>query len=284
MRAVGTVDASARYRTAIGFVVLLVVLLVARPSRLTSPPGDMVVVGSHSPGHHPYTWFIEDAEGPSVSRSGTSDAQRVTFRKSTDSDGDYLTWGEVIDLWIEDEVFREAWLASFHESVGGKARDRAQDYYWECAPVSASALDARYEHVIKDRHPQGDIFDTNAFAEHFGAAREHGKDVAVFANLGGDATLVAPLPDAFSRGFERAGGCIASFVRVHDEVGAPARVVHELVRAVGVEVRRALRRTGEPVWLSTNGDGVSWLHVRIDERPKYYTHGPYRTFRVDGDD
>ena len=26
------------------------------------------------------------------------------------------------------------------------------------------------------------------------------------------------------------------------------------------------------------------LHVRIDERPKYYTHGPYRTFRVDGDD
>ena len=62
------------------------------------------------------------------------------------------------------------------------------------------------------------------------------------------------------------------------------RVVHELVRAVGVEVRRALRRTGDPVWLSTNGDGVSWLHVRTDERPKYYTHGPYRTFRVDGDD
>jgi hypothetical protein len=53
---------------------------------------------------------------------------------------------------------------------------------------------------------------------------------------------------------------------------------------VGVEVRRALRRTGEPVWLSTNGDGVSWLHVRIDERPKYYTHGPYRTFRVDEDE
>ena len=46
----------------------------------------MVVVGSHSPGMMPYTWFIEDAEGPSYSRSGTSDAQRVTFRKSTDSE------------------------------------------------------------------------------------------------------------------------------------------------------------------------------------------------------
>ncbi len=32
-----------------------------------------------------------------------------------------------------------------------------------------------------------------------------------------------------------------------------------------------------PVWLSTAGAGVSWLHVRLDDRPKYYGHGPYRT-------
>ena len=25
------------------------------------------------------------------------------------------------------------------------------------------------------------------------------------------------------------------------------------------------------VWLSTSGMGVSWLHVRIDQVPKYYT-------------
>ncbi len=31
-----------------------------------------------------------------------------------------------------------------------------------------------------------------------------------------------------------------------------------------------------PVWLSTAGAGVSWLHVRLDTRPKYYHHGPYR--------
>jgi len=30
-------------------------------------------------------------------------------------------------------------------------------------------------------------------------------------------------------------------------------------------------------WLSTSGLGIAWLHVRLDERPKYYTHAPYRS-------
>lgn len=35
---------------------------------------------------------------------------------------------------------------------------------------------------------------------------------------------------------------------------------------------------GTPVWISTSGLGVPWLHVRIDDRPKYYQHAPYRTW------
>lgn len=31
-----------------------------------------------------------------------------------------------------------------------------------------------------------------------------------------------------------------------------------------------------PVWLSTAGMGVSWLHVRLDARPKYYGFAAYR--------
>ena len=32
----------------------------------------------------------------------------------------------------------------------------------------------------------------------------------------------------------------------------------------------------KPLWLSTAGGGVAWLHLRIDSRPKYYSHRPYR--------
>ena len=33
---------------------------------------------------------------------------------------------------------------------------------------------------------------------------------------------------------------------------------------------------GDRLWISTAGLGVTWVHVRIDSRPKYYTHAPYR--------
>jgi hypothetical protein len=32
----------------------------------------------------------------------------------------------------------------------------------------------------------------------------------------------------------------------------------------------------QPLWLSTAGTGIFWLHVRLDSRPKYYTYQPYR--------
>ncbi len=36
------------------------------------------------------------------------------------------------------------------------------------------------------------------------------------------------------------------------------------------------RVSDKPVWLSTAGGGVPWLHVRLDNRPKYYSYRPYR--------
>jgi hypothetical protein len=36
------------------------------------------------------------------------------------------------------------------------------------------------------------------------------------------------------------------------------------------------RLGAKPVWLSTAGGGVSWLHVRLDDQPKYYGFEPYR--------
>lgn len=29
------------------------------------------------------------------------------------------------------------------------------------------------------------------------------------------------------------------------------------------------------LWLITAGMGVFWLHLRLDSRPKYYSHRPY---------
>ena len=64
---------------------------------------------------------------------------------------------------------------------------------------------------------------------------------------------------------------LAAFVR-----GAPAQQRHALWQRVA---RTMLGRlSDQPVWLSTAGAGVSWLHVRLDDRPKYYSFSEYRQF------
>jgi len=89
-----------------------------------------------------------------------------------------------------------------------------------------------------------------------------GRQVATFTNLGGDAVLVAP----------GRGGTfphLAAFCRT-----APATLQDLLWREVASAIESwPARRT---LWVSTSGLGVHWLHVRLDSRPKYYTHAPYR--------
>ena len=77
--------------------------------------------------------------------------------------------------------------------------------------------------------------------------------------------MVVPRPIAEPSAY----GHLAAFVR-----GAPEAQRHALWQMVGESMAR--RIGAKPVWLSTAGAGVSWLHVRLDDRPKYYGFGPYR--------
>ena len=62
---------------------------------------------------------------------------------------------------------------------------------------------------------------------------------------------------------------LATFIRA-----ASADHKHALLSAIGSALVRRISDT--PVWLSTAGLGVAWLHVRLDSRPKYYKYLPYR--------
>jgi hypothetical protein len=60
---------------------------------------------------------------------------------------------------------------------------------------------------------------------------------------------------------------LAAFVR-----SASADVIDDLWSSVGRAVARRRAAKPDPVWISTAGLGVYWLHVRLDDRPKYYRH------------
>jgi hypothetical protein len=162
---------------------------------------------------------------------------------------------EVYRRWRDDADFRSLFNALLADAPYTAFR-------WETPAVTSATVMRPFECVLLDspglaRHP-----DPQAFAEHFaGAAGE----VVSFTNLGGDAVLVVPCPVAEVSAY----GHLAAFVR-----RAPERQRQALWRAVGEAM--SLRVGTKPVWLSTAGAGVSWLHVRLDDRPKYYGYGPYK--------
>ena len=174
-------------------------------------------------------------------------------------DGGPLCWSDVVDRWQNDHSFRRFFMSLLVDAP-------FPAYFWETPPVTSVTIDRVFEFVLVDS-PQlaGVRADEQAFASHFASARP-AATVIEFANLGGDATLVVPCP----RGPLSAYSQISTFAR-----RAPKDQQHRLWALVGATLERQLG--AQPVWLSTSGLGVYWLHIRLDSAPKYYTHEPYRS-------
>jgi hypothetical protein len=105
--------------------------------------------------------------------------------------------------------------------------------------------------------------EAQAFGEHFGKDLT-GEGIVTFENLGRDAMLVVPCPLVDHKHYAHIGAFIRS---------APPLQVHALLRSLGQAVLDRL--SARPMWVSTAGMGVYWLHVRLDSIPKYYRHVPY---------
>lgn len=51
--------------------------------------------------------------------------------------------------------------------------------------------------------------------------------------------------------------------------------VRKLFNMIGC-VATQVSNHGKLLWISTSGLGVSWLHVRLNFYPKYYSHNSYK--------
>lgn len=176
------------------------------------------------------------------------------LRFSIGFDARPATFAEVIRGWQVNAGFRSQFNALLADAPYSAFR-------WETPGVTADTLSRPFEFVLLDNPGLDRRPDPEAFAEHFAGAEA---SVAAFPNLGRDAIMVVPAPIAAPTAY----GHLAAFVR-----RAPEPQRHALWQSVGEAMAR--RVGSEPVWLSTAGAGVSWLHVRLDDRPKYYGFAPY---------
>jgi hypothetical protein len=165
------------------------------------------------------------------------------------------TFEDVVRGWQGDPNLRSLFNKALADSPFAALR-------WETPAVTAATMTQPSQCVVLDSPGLARPPEPDAFAEHFTGAAG---DVVSFTNLSRDAILVVPCPIAEPSAY----GHLAAFVRL-----APERQRHALWQLVGEVMAR--RVGSKPVWLSTAGAGVSWLHVRLDDRPKYYAHEPYR--------
>jgi hypothetical protein len=181
---------------------------------------------------------------------------REGLRISLYDDDVMLSRARVLELWRTAADFRAFFNATLADLPWSAFR-------WETPPVTRDTLEMAFECVVFASPELAVPADGSDFTEHF---RQAGTaEVVEFTNLGGDAHLIVPTPRALVEAYPHIG----AFVR-----RAPESQRQELWRRAGESV--GARIGARPIWLNTAGTGVPWLHLRLDTRPKYYLHAPYR--------
>ena len=221
----------------------------------------------HCSGRHPSSITLQYSFGGSNLASGNMWTARIEtlvdgrgLKFAIDQDASPIAYDEVLRRWQIDSDFRTRFIGWLADSPFSACR-------WETPPITTATANRPFEFVLLDSPGLANNPDAGAFADHFRAGAQ--RAVVEFPNLGRDAIMVVPCPV----GPHSAYGHLGAFVRL-----APEAQRHALWELVGTAMQR---RLGErPVWLSTAGAGVSWLHVRLDDRPKYYGYAPYRNLNA----
>ena len=183
-----------------------------------------------------------------------SSSNHSTFRLQ--EDGKPISNQQFLNLLKNSSSFR-----SFYNQQLAECSFPA--FLWENNPITTNNWEQNYECTLVDNSFLASCSpDRKTFAQYF----QPNEQVVSFLNLGGDAQLITPCPRKSPECYTHLG----SFVRNAESSQQDAlwqMTAQMMLDAAGKQ----------PRWLSTNGLGVFWLHIRIDRRPKYYQTEAYKT-------
>lgn len=229
----------------------------------------------------------------------------VKFRQKAPNkanEGNNILQYAAVDAATEKEITMESWIRLISDPDSSDVARQMMDimknapyeaFRFETPGVSPNAMSLiSFEFVlVKDSYLASfaSTPDNATFAGFLSSpscidgSKDDNPAGCVFANLGGDATLVAPRdwsPESSPSLYSSSYGHLANFVR-----GAPEEQVLKMWRTLGNVLKEKYldpellsSEANKPKWFSTAGAGVAWLHFRIDSRPKYYHYVPYKDF------
>jgi len=181
-------------------------------------------------------------------------SQEITKYKLLENE-EVISYRSWIDNLKGSEIFTDFYIDLLKSST-------YTAFFWEVKPVTQDKLDDDFEFVLIKSNSLSKVkADKYTFQKYFTDEEK----VVTFPNLGGDAQLVVPTPlnspDCYAH--------LATFIR-----NASKDQVQKFWQTTAEVYEKAI--DDKTVWLSTAGLGVSWLHVRIDSRLKYYRFQEYK--------
>jgi hypothetical protein len=190
---------------------------------------------------------------------------------------DEISYAEFINLLKSKN---NDFLKVFYESLND-ATDKLSAYFWECIPTSQKSINKKFEFVVTKSEALNNITqDSKPFAEHLAKLDAYKDSFVSFPNKNKDAVLV--IPASITRKWESGGKTemfdyknISQFTK-----NAPLKQQSKFWQEVANRLSEKLE-DGATHWLSTHGLGVPYLHVRIDNQPKYYSFEEYKTQQED---
>ena len=144
-----------------------------------------------------------------------------------------VSYENVLRLWADNAEFREFFILLL-------AKSDFEAFRWESPPVTLTTIHRPYEFVVVNS-PEFNSRSTDATSfKAFFSSDDDNDGIVTFGNLGGDATLIVPVPCTDQNAY----GHLAAFIRL-----APKNQIHALWRVIGETVNAHLG--DKPIWLST---------------------------------
>ncbi len=145
---------------------------------------------------------------------------------------------------------------------------KTKEYYLEFKPVKFSDIDnIEFEFCVIETSGFDIIGNPNIFEQY--GVNQDSNDIKVFTNLSNTSVLISP---AYNRLYPtRTYVHIGNFMRSNNDIQK-----NNLIKSsFSIYFLQLSQNPNNVLWLSTHGKNVAWLHVRIDQQPKYISYDNY---------
>lgn len=186
----------------------------------------------------------------------------LVIRLSNETTNNFIKWIDIFDNFT-NKIFISSFINILSKT------NQFDEYYLEFSPTTSNQINSDiFEFVLIKT--SGFTLKADIFPFGVEKINKNSNQIIWFPNPSNSAVLVVP---CFNHLFPIDDYIhIGTFMR-SSNINQKFNLVITMFK---IYFNELLSEPNKKLWLSTHGKGVGWLHIRIDQIPKYITYKPYK--------